>query len=401
VNALSGDAPLFAEVDGKYGVFTLRELYELHNQGRAIKVPALLNERGEKGWVDVEDVVSCEKQSLKRITLATTRLYVEASKNAIIPAFSSRLFSGREKRINLKFKPVNELTFANDPTFSDTLLTAIRIPLNIPIGTQNDWEYGFCLGFFISEGNFEYRRRSFTKRSLAILNGFARKMEMSLEDYLKFTTEILRVDITVGQQDFERKYVDILLKHFKFAKPNIRKSDNSIMLYSSDKKFIHLIKDYIDGFNAHTKRLKNEAYNRSFKFLEGIMDGYLSGDAHYNIENNHFDVGMTENYLLYNDLIFLAKILGYDVHLNKDIFVKNFKTGKIYHVLRLKVFKQFKRNSALGFVKEHIKTVEDAGVKESFNLVLKPLYPKDNKRSFFNNLYFTAYGFLVSDAIKT
>ena len=61
MNALSGDTYLFAEVDGKYGVYTLRELYELHNQAHKIRVPTLLNERGEKTWVEVENAVSFGK----------------------------------------------------------------------------------------------------------------------------------------------------------------------------------------------------------------------------------------------------------------------------------------------------------------------------------------------------
>ena len=80
MNALSGETPLFAEVDGKYGVYTLRELYELHKQGRTIKVPALLDERGNKGWVKVEDVVNFGIHPLKRITLSYSRLYVKLMK---------------------------------------------------------------------------------------------------------------------------------------------------------------------------------------------------------------------------------------------------------------------------------------------------------------------------------
>jgi len=92
VNALSGDTYLFAEVDGKYGVYMLKELYELHNQGHKIKVPTLLNERGDKGWIEVEDVVNFGTQPLKQITLSTSRLFVKISEDAIIPAYSHLLF---------------------------------------------------------------------------------------------------------------------------------------------------------------------------------------------------------------------------------------------------------------------------------------------------------------------
>jgi len=104
----------------------LKELYELHNQGCKIRVLTLLNERGEKGWGEVENVVSYGTQNLKRLTLVTTHLYTEVSEDAIIPAYSSELFSGREKEINLKLKRVNELKVTQDPRRNNSLLLTTR-----------------------------------------------------------------------------------------------------------------------------------------------------------------------------------------------------------------------------------------------------------------------------------
>jgi hypothetical protein len=401
MNALSGDTPLFAEVDGKYGVYTLKELFELHKQGHKIKVPALLDERGNIGWVEVEDVASFEKQNMKRITLATTRLYTELSEGAIIPAYSHLLFSGKEKQIYLKFKLANELKVTQDPRLhNDTLLLATRVPLNLPEGNQGEWELGFALGFFISEGNFIYRKHKNTKRSLATLNGYAKQKGMALEQYLEYMTDVKKVELSVGRVDFERGYVDVVQKHFKFSKPHKLKNENGYLLRSSDLNYIHLIKDYIDGSDSHTKRLKNEAFNRTKKFLEGIMDGFLSGDGHFRKDADLFQVIITTNYRLYNDLIFLSKALGYDPHLQNGHFIKIPSTNKLYYSLRLSIFKNWHRHTAFGLVKEHIKSIEDVGEREVFNLVLKPIYTQDDKHAKINHLYFTAYGFLVSDAVE-
>ena len=399
MNALSEDTPLFAEVDGKYGVFTLKELYELHNQGHKIKVPTLLNEKGDKGWIEVEDVASFGKQSLKRITLATSRLFVEVSEDAIIPAYSCELFSGKEKQINLKFKLVNKLKVTQDLRHTDTFLLTTRVPLNLPEGNQTDWDLGFTLGFFLAEGNLIYRKRSFTKNSLAKLNGFARKKGMSLEEYLNYKTDIERVTLSIGRSDFERGYIAILQKHFKFTKPH-KVTENGYQLYSSDLSLIHLIKDYTEGETSHNKRVKSEVYNRSWKFLEGILYGFLAGDGTLVKKWDGFQVGITTNYRLYNDLIFLAKILGYDAHINRGRFEES-PSGKLVYKLHLSIFKIYHRHTALGLVREHIKKIEDVGEKEAFNLVLKPLYPEYDKRAKFNHLYFTAFGFLVSDGLKT
>jgi len=403
VNALSGDTYVFAEIDAKYGVYKLKELYELHNQGLTIKVPALLNERGEKTWVEVEDVVSFGLQPLKQITLATTRLYVEATEGAIIPAYSSELFSGTEKQIKLKFKLANELKVSQDPRKNDTLLLTTNIPLNIPEGDQTEWEVGFALGFWVAEGWIKKRRKhKNTKRSLANLNGYAKQKGMTLQEYLKYKTDIKEVSLAVGQSDFERGYVNIVQKHFKFSKP-YKVSENGYQLRSSDLNYIHLIKEYTEGHTSHDKHVKNEIYNRSLKFLEGILDGFLAGDGHYVKNGNYFGVKITTNYLLYNDLIFISKGLGYDVH----IWKAKYKRGgfawsdKVYWSLQLGIFKTYHRHTAVGLVKERLKSFENAGEKEAFNLVLASLYSENDKRSVFNHLYFTAYGFLVLDAIKT
>jgi len=403
VNALSKDTPLFAEIDGRYGVYNLQKLYELHNQGHKIRVPTLLNERGEKGWIEVEDVVSFGKQPLKRITLATSRLYVELTEDAIIPAYSPLLFSGRKKQIKLKFKLANELKVTQDPRHNNTLLLATRFLLNLQEGDQKEWELGFALGFWLAEGSIKRRKHKNTKRSLAKLNSFARKMGMTVEEYLNHTTDIQQVQLVVGKSDFERKYVDILLKCFKFTTPTKQKHANAFQLFSNDLSLIHLIKDYTEGHTSHDKHLKNEVFNRSWKFLEGIMEGYLSGDGHFAKKLDLFSVGITTNYKLRDDLIFLSKVLGYDIHLNNDRFVKSpFPSyRKVYHFLYFSIFKNWHRRTVFGLVKEHIKKIEDVGEKEAYNLVLKQLYSENDTRSVFNHLFFTAFGFLVSDGLKT
>jgi len=402
MNALSGDTPLFVEVDGKYGVYMLKELFELHKQGRAIKVPALLNEKGEKTWVEVEDVVSYGKLSLKRITLATTRLFAELTEDAIIPAYSPLLFSGTEKQIKLKFKLVNELKATNDPSYNDTFLLATQIPLSLSEGNQEECDFGFTLGFFLAEGSFVYRRHKNTKFSLVNLNRYAKQKGMTLEEYLNYKTDVKRVTFSVGYSDFERGYVNIVYKHFKFKNPYKIKHAKAFDLFSFDLDLIHLIKNYIEGNGSHAKHLKNEAYNRTKKFLEGIMDGFLAGDGSYSKKGGGFQVEITTNYRLYNDLIFLSKALGYDTHINKGRFKKSsFHPSNNYYYLILSIFKNWHRRTAVGLVKEHIKKIEDVCEKEAFNLILKPIYTQDDKHVKFNHLYFTAFGIVVSDAVKT
>jgi len=401
MNALSEDTQLFAKVNEKYGIYTMKELYDLHKQGQKIKVPTLLDEKGNTGWIEVEDVASFGKQNLKRLTLTSSRLFLEISQDAIIPAYSSELFSGTEKQIILKFKLVNELKVAQNPKHNDTLLLTTRVFLNLPEGDENDRDYGFALGYWLAEGSKIKRKRKNTKHSLATLNGYAKQKGMTLEEYLNYMTNIERVDLSVGQTDFERGYVNIVLKLFKFTKPHKDKRKNAYRLSSSDLNYIRLIKDYTEGHTSHDKHIKNEVYNRSWKFLEGIMDGFLSGDGHFAKKMDLFLVNITANYKLYNDLIFLSKALGYDAHLHNGQFVKSPSSNNYYYHLGLSILKNWHRHTALGFIKSGVKSVKNAREKEAFNLVLKPLYDENDKRSVFNHLFLTAFGLLVSDATKT
>ena len=403
MNALGGDTYVFAEIDGQYSVFTLKELYELHKQGCKIKVPTLLNERGDKGWVEVEDVVSYGNQSFKRITLSSSRLYVEISEDAIIPAFSHHLFETEKEKIMLNFSIVNNLKAEKPLYFNSSLLLSTRIPLNIPDGDQKDYDYGFALGFFISEGNFVKRKHKNTKRSMEVLKGFARNKGMSLQQYLSYITDVKEIVLTVGAFDFERGNIKILQKYFKFSKPYKYKNSNTYKIYSHDLNLIRLIIEHVEGHTSHDKHIKNTVYNHSIKFLEGLLQGVLNGDGWYMKKSNCFGIKITTNFRLYNDLIFLSKGLGYDVHLWKAIYAKGgfAWSDKFYWSLQLGIFKTYHRRTALGLVREHIKSIEDVGEKEAFNLVVKPLYPENDKRAKFNHLYFTAYGFLVSDAVKT
>jgi len=236
---------------------------------------------------------------------------------------------------------------------------------------------------------------------MEILNRLARKKGMTLENYLNYMTDIKQVQLAIGQSDFERGHVDILKKNFKFGIFCKVKGENGYLLHSSDLNYIHLIKNYSEGHDSHTKHLKNDAFNRSQKFLDGILNGFLAGDGSFEEKWDRFQVNITTNYKLRDNLIFLSKALGYDIHINNNSFIKSPSSNNYYYLLRLNIFKNFHRHTALGLVREHIKKIEDVGEQEAYNLVLKPLYPENDKRSVFNHLFFTAYGFLVSDAVKT
>jgi hypothetical protein len=52
---------------------------------------------------------------------------------------------------------------------------------------------------------------------------------------------------------------------------------------------------YVSGDTAKTKRLTIHAWQRCNEFLMGVLNGYLSGDGHYDAKNNRWRLGFTAN----------------------------------------------------------------------------------------------------------
>jgi DNA modification methylase len=71
-----------------------------------------------------------------------------------------------------------------------------------------------------------------------------------------------------------------------------------------------VIRAYVYGDSAHTKGIRSRAWRRSNAFLRALLDGYLSGDGHYEAANHRWRLGFTRNDRLAADLRTLAARLG-------------------------------------------------------------------------------------------
>lgn len=67
---------------------------------------------------------------------------------------------------------------------------------------------------------------------------------------------------------------------------------------------------YVDYGDAETKRLTMHAWGRGNDFLLGVIEGYLSGDGHYDEANDRWRLGFTDNDEWAADLRTLAARLG-------------------------------------------------------------------------------------------
>lgn len=85
---------------------------------------------------------------------------------------------------------------------------------------------------------------------------------------------------------------------------------NSLNVRCYSKIFNAILDQYIGGQTAKNKHLNNICWKLSNDKLKKIVEGYLDGDGGYDVENNRWRLGFTENPYLERDLRVLAARLG-------------------------------------------------------------------------------------------
>lgn len=76
-----------------------------------------------------------------------------------------------------------------------------------------------------------------------------------------------------------------------------------------------IIDRYVAGRLAKGKHLTTSAWQRSDVFLQGVLDGYLSGDGSWDAPNNRWRLGFTDNRLWARDLRTICARLGVGLRL--------------------------------------------------------------------------------------
>ena len=85
---------------------------------------------------------------------------------------------------------------------------------------------------------------------------------------------------------------------------------NSLSVRCYSKIFNAILSQYIGGQTAKNKHLNSICWKLSNDKLKKIVEGYLDGDGAYDVRNNRWRLGFTENPYLERDLRVLAARLG-------------------------------------------------------------------------------------------
>lgn len=88
-----------------------------------------------------------------------------------------------------------------------------------------------------------------------------------------------------------------------------------------------IIDTYVGGRTAKDKFLSAKCWQRSDAFIKAVLDGYLSGDGHYDAKNDRWRLGFTGNDGLARDLRAMAGRLGYSLRLQR---ANNTLNGQVF-----------------------------------------------------------------------
>lgn len=399
---LTGDTSLFIKADGKYQLTTISELYNELNSFREVLLPTISKE-GKEIWVKVKKLFSNGKAPVKKIVL-TSGLIIKTTENHYLPVLKGTQAKSNRLYFKLQIEKVSNLKEG------EHLWLNTHFNIDLPIGKQKDYKYGYLVGFFLAEGNFIYRKR-FNKCSnfsmYALKRWALEKGYSSVEEYLKNRKEkeIVGIELSCGIKDEKKGYLDNFIHLFEFKQ---HKYGNELMLVSYGE-VCNFIGKYIGGDTSHNKFLKNDVFNTSIKFLNGVLQGFLDGDGYYDKVNDRYRVNVTKNEELVESLMVIAKILNkeFRIHLNSN-YAKSFGNSYPISSFTIQPYKNRIINKKILF--QAIRKIENGEVENIFDLEVAPIYTtycgkgttdnptKEKRKAKWNNLYFLANGILTHNS---
>jgi len=99
-----------------------------------------------------------------------------------------------------------------------------------------------------------------------------------------------------------------------YATLTVDGNNQAIRIYG--KVLNAILDELVSGTYASDKHFATVTWRYSNKFIASMLDGYLSGDGHWEAENNRWRLGFTRNYNLERDLRTACARLGYQLILN-------------------------------------------------------------------------------------
>ena len=148
----------------------------------------------------------------------------------------------------------------------------------------------------------------------------------------------------------------------------VDKNNMSIRLYG--KILNAIIDELISGRIAKDKGFANVVWNYSNSFIRSMINGYLSGDGHWDKKNNRWRLGFTRNYNLERDLRTACARLGWRIVLNLSSVKYNGKSRSTFRgEIREGIYREHKNKQEIVAIrKARCREVYDIGVEDEPHL---------------------------------
>lgn len=373
---LEEDTKIFIRINNKYSFISIKDLYYKFNEKDVFELMTK-DKEGNYIWVKIKNLFNNGQQNSIKITTKTGKEIV-CSEEHEFPCRRKVLNPNKNHKFNIKK--------AKELTLNDKLYSNDYIPQNnFSLGSIEDYEKGYIIGFYLAEGNM--RKYDYKEYKDNIYSEMAQKRWGNIERGIKN----IGVMLSCGQKDISRGYLKIPLK-MGF---NMYEYNNEVHLRTHDKNIVKLIEEYVQGDVCDKKQLTDNTFNESLEFLKGILMGFLHGDGHYDKKNTRWRVGIKPNNILMEQIRLICRILHYDFRLcNPDREVKITGHDKIYHAMNftIRIDNQYRlmNNNCTA---DNIDKIEHIGFRNMYDIEVETIYSDKYKNdSNYNNLYFLANG---------
>ena len=379
---------LFVKRRGKYEVVLIEDLLKDFDE---TYLPTQ-DKEGNTVWIEIKNIFDVGVKNGIRV-LTKSGNEVITTKEHRFPFKSSQIHSKKTKYRKIKVKPIGEFSR------NDKLYCNYDLDIKIDNGDESDYNMGFFVGFFIAEGSYVWRNYKEYKD-----NYYSRKSIKRWGESKRGKKKVA-ITLTCGIKDLSRGYIRILESIVKFKR---YEDGNKISLRTYDKNVLKFINKYVSGIYCDQKALTNDAFNVSKEFMRGVLDGFLSGDGHYEKDNKRWRVGIKPNHKLKNQLQLLCRIFGYKFRYEgiRDVTIKGL--DKIYNAMYFSIRKNERHeNNQLGMRIDNVESINDIGNIHFYDIEVKPLYlggkgnnqfykvekeTEEARLSKYNNLYFLMNG---------
>jgi DNA modification methylase len=264
IKCLAGDTELYVTINGRPIVTTLKDLVRIDLTTNTIQFPSY----DEQGRLSQVELLGWQKTEKSR----GLRLELEDGSTVTCTA-NHRFPVARDGQVTM--------TEASALQAGDMLLQLAKFDLPTVVASEAmDRDMGELIGWYLAEGSISYQEKGLT-------------LSMNADEREKAQWLINLVQARLGTVGRIHIYANSL--HLKFP----------------GRHMVAFIERFVRGNGAKHKRLAREAFQFGPQFLDGVLSGYLQGDAHWDKLNQRWRLGLARNAGLITDLVVICRLLGY------------------------------------------------------------------------------------------